>query len=74
MRTLKVKVKPNSRVSALEEQADGSWLARVTAPPVDGRANAALIELVAAHFGLRKAEVVLKSGASGHLKLLQIPG
>jgi uncharacterized protein (TIGR00251 family) len=73
LRTLKVRVKPGSRVSALEEQADGSWLARVKAPPVDGRANAALVELVAAHFGLRKAEVVIKSGTSGRSKLVQIP-
>ena len=74
MRTLKVKVRPNSRLVALEEQADGTWLARVKAPPVDGRANDALVELVAAHFGLRKAEVVIRSGASGRSKLVQIPG
>jgi uncharacterized protein (TIGR00251 family) len=73
LRTLRVNVKPNSRVTALEEQADGSWLARVKAPPVDGRANEALVELVAAHFGLRKAEVVIRSGASGRSKFVQIP-
>ena len=72
MRTLTVKVKPNSRVIALESQADGTWIAMVKAPPVDGRANEALIELVAAHFGLRKAQVVIRSGASGRLKLVQI--
>jgi uncharacterized protein (TIGR00251 family) len=72
VRTLRIKVKPNSRVEALVELEDGSWEARVKAPPVDGKANAALIALVAAHFGLRKAQVVLKSGASGRLKLVQI--
>lgn len=66
-------MKPNARVAALEEQVDGSWLARVQAPPADGRANAALIELVAAHFGVRKAQVVIKSGASGRVKLVQVP-
>jgi len=71
-RTLKVKVKPGSRVEALEEQADGSWLARVKAPPVDGKANDALIALVAVHFGVRKAQVHIKSGASSRLKLISI--
>ena len=57
MRTLKLKVKPGSRDESLTEQDDGTWLARVKAPPVDGKANAAVIALVAAHFGLRKAQV-----------------
>jgi uncharacterized protein (TIGR00251 family) len=71
-RTLKVKVKPGSRVDELVQLEDGSWLARVKAPPVDGKANAAVIGLIATHFGLRKAQVTLRSGASGRLKLFQI--
>ena len=71
-RTLKVKVKPGSRVDELTQLEDGTWLARVKAPPVDGKANAAVIGLIATHFGLRKAQVTLRSGASGRLKLFQI--
>ena len=71
-RTLKVKVKPGSRTEELAEQTDGTWLARVKAPPVDGRANEALIALVAAHFDVRKAQVSIRSGASGRLKLISI--
>jgi len=74
MRTLKLKVKPGSRDESLIEQEDGTWLARVKAPPVDGKANAAVIALVAAHFGLRKSQVTIKSGASGRLKLVQLEG
>jgi hypothetical protein len=69
---LRVKVKPNSRVEELAVLEDGSWEARVKAPPVDGKANAALIALVARHFNVRKAQVRIKSGASGRLKLVQI--
>jgi len=68
MRTIRLKVKPGSRVDELTEQADGTWLARVKAPPVDGKANAAVIDLVARHFGLRKAQVNIKSGAGARLK------
>jgi uncharacterized protein (TIGR00251 family) len=72
MRTLKLKVKPGSRVEELSMLEDGSWLARVKSPPVDGKANAALIALVAKHFGLRKAQVHIKSGAAGRSKLVQL--
>ena len=70
--TLKVKVKPNARASSLEQTADGTWLARLKSPPVDGKANAELIALVADHFHCRKAAVLIKSGASGRMKLLKI--
>ena len=72
MKTIRVKVKPQSRVSALEETSDGTWIARVKAPPVDGKANAELTELVAERFGVRKAQVLIKSGAGARLKLVQI--
>jgi uncharacterized protein (TIGR00251 family) len=72
MRTLKVKVRPGSRTEELTKLPDGSWQARVKAPPVDGKANAALIVLVAAHFGLRKSQVSIRSGASGRMKLVQL--
>jgi len=72
MRTLRVRVKPGSRVDALVELEDGSYEARVKALPVDGKANVALIALVAAHFDVRKAQVNIKSGASARIKLIQI--
>ncbi len=73
MTTLRVKVKPNARESSLEEGTDGVWLARLKAPPVDGKANAELIALVARRFGCRKSAVSIKSGASGRLKLVVVP-
>jgi len=72
MRTLRVKVKPGSRREQLAEQADGSWIAHVKAPPVDGKANIALIALVAGHFGLRRAQVSILSGAGSRLKRVQL--
>ncbi|MBS0556506.1 MAG: DUF167 domain-containing protein [Proteobacteria bacterium] len=71
MRTLSVKVKPNARASSLEE-ADGVWLAQLKSPPVDGKANAELIALVAEKFGCRKNQVTIKAGAGGRMKLVCI--
>ena len=71
-RFLRVKVKPNARTSTLEEQPEGIWLARIKAPPVDGKANAELIELVARRFGCARSAVSIKSGAGGRMKLVKI--
>jgi uncharacterized protein (TIGR00251 family) len=65
-------VKPNARSVGIEEQPDGTFVVRVKAPPVDGKANAELISVVAEHFGVRKAQVSIKSGASGRMKLVQV--
>lgn len=72
MQRFQVKVKPNARRSHLELQEDGSWLAWLKAPPVDGKANQELIALVAGHFALRKARVRIKAGTTGRSKLVEI--
>ena len=70
---LQVKVKPNARASLLEQKDDGTWHAQLKSPPVDGKANAELIALVAERFGCRKAHVTIKAGASGRMKLVHLP-
>ena len=55
MPLLMVKAKPNSRVSALTRQDDGTWLAQLKSAPVDGKANAELIGLVARECGISTA-------------------
>jgi uncharacterized protein YggU (UPF0235/DUF167 family) len=74
LKLLTIKGKPGARVSVLVEQPDGSWLAQVAAQPVDGAANEVLIRLVAEHFGVRRAQVRIKSGASSRSKRIEIDG
>lgn len=71
-RTLSIKVKPNARESSLEEAGDGTWLAKLKSPPVDGKANAELIELVARAFGCSRSAVSIRSGAGARLKLVRV--
>ena len=72
MTTIQVKVKPNARVSTLEEMTNGPWRAQLKSPPVDGKANKELVALIARHFGCPKSAVSIKSGASGRMKLVTI--
>lgn len=71
-RIIQVKVTPRARESSLTQAADGTWVAKLKSPPVDGKANAELVALVARHFECSKAAVSIKSGASGRRKLVQI--
>jgi uncharacterized protein (TIGR00251 family) len=72
MMTIQVKVKPSARISMLERNDDGTWLARLKSAPVDGKANAELVGLIAERFGCRKADVEIRSGAGGRMKLVRI--
>ena len=71
---LQIRVKPRARVSALVRGSSGEWIAHVTAPPVDGKANAEVIGLVARHFGCAKSAISIKAGASGRTKLVRVEG
>ena len=72
--TLRVKVRPRARASSLEQGADGVWVARLKSPPVDGKANRELVELVANYFRCPKGAVTIKVGASGRIKVLEVDG
>lgn len=70
--TLQIKVKPRAQVSELCQMNDGSWVARLKSPPVDGKANRELVTLVAEAFQCHKSAVSIKAGASGRIKLVTI--
>lgn len=61
-RLLRVKVKPNARAASLTEGPGGVWQASLRSPPVDGKANAELVALVAERFGRPKSAISIKSG------------
>ena len=69
---IQVKVKPRARTSELVQEADGTWTARLKAPPVDGKANEELVGLIAGKFRCRRSAVSIKAGASGRTKLVRI--
>jgi uncharacterized protein len=69
---LQIKVKPNAKQSSLAQSEDGTWVATIKSPPVDGKANLELIGLVAAQMGCAKAAVSIKTGATGRMKLVKI--
>jgi uncharacterized protein (TIGR00251 family) len=74
---LAVRLSPRGSRNAMEgveTGADGkAYLKiRLTAPPVDGAANAALIGFLADLLGVKKAAILIRSGETSRLKILQI--
>jgi uncharacterized protein (TIGR00251 family) len=71
-RFIEVKVRPHSASSSLRQDESGGWVAELRSPPVDGKANAELIALVAKQFDCPRSAVSIKRGGSGRAKLLKI--
>lgn len=72
MMTLAVHVQPRASRNAVVGWHGEALKVALTAPPVDGAANAALIAFIAAHFGLRRHQVSLLRGDSSRQKLLAL--
>lgn len=72
MSIISVKVKPNSKKQAIQEETDGSLTVYLKSPPVDGKANQELIEILAKKFDLRKSQVTIKVGLSSRNKVIEL--
>jgi uncharacterized protein len=69
---VRVKVKPSSKQQKFEEAEDGSLVVWLKSPPVDGKANQELIELLAKKFKVSKSQVAIASGLNSKQKLVEI--
>ncbi|MEW6230690.1 MAG: DUF167 domain-containing protein [Chloroflexota bacterium] len=73
--TLTVKVIPRSgRDEIVGLKADGAWRIRLKAPPVEGRANEALVSFLADSLGVAKDQLEIVAGHAGRRKLLRLTG
>jgi uncharacterized protein (TIGR00251 family) len=67
-----VRVVPRASKPGIAGVRDGALLVRLQSPPVDGAANAELIELIAKAFGAAKRDVSMESGERSKLKRIAI--
>jgi len=71
---LRVRLQPRASRSEVTGERDGAVLVRVTAPPVDGKANAALCTLLARMAGVAPSRVSVVRGATGRNKVVRVEG
>jgi uncharacterized protein (TIGR00251 family) len=69
---LEVLVQPRASRTRVVGEHDGRLKIQLAAPPVDGEANAALVEFLAAALGVRKAEVTIVRGDTGRRKTVRV--
>jgi len=68
---IQVKVKPNSRTEELSQEGD-SFIIKVKEPPKEGKANQAVIRLLAEHFGVPQSRVRILSGFRSRNKVIEV--
>jgi uncharacterized protein (TIGR00251 family) len=72
--TFAVKVHPRARKNAVTGRVGDALKVALTAPPVDGKANQAVVEFFADLFQIPRASVTIASGASSRNKVMRITG
>ena len=68
-----IRVTPRASANAVGGARDGALLVRVTAPPVEGKANDAVVEVLAEALDVPRGEVRLEQGAATRTKRVSVP-
>lgn len=68
---IQVKVKPNSKTGEVSREGD-NFIVKVREPPKEGKANQAVIKLLAEHFGVSQSQVKILSGFRSRNKVIEI--
>lgn len=74
MKTLHIIVKPNSKASSIQEGLDGTLLVSVKEPPLEGRANKAVVVALSEYLKVAKTDIQITRGLKAKYKTVQICG
>lgn len=67
-----VKVIPRSSRNEITKVSDGEYKAKLTAPPVGGKANEMLIKVLAEYFNISKSSLRIIGGKTARVKIVEI--
>ena len=71
---LRLRVAPGARRAGIVGRHGSAWKVRVAAPPADGRANAAVVDLLAETLGVPASAVTVVSGHGARDKVVALAG
>lgn len=69
---IKIYIQPNSKKSGYAGLYDGLPKLKITAPPVDGAANAEIIKIFSKLLNIPKSDIIISSGQASRIKTLDI--
>jgi uncharacterized protein (TIGR00251 family) len=72
--TLTLHIQPGAKKTEVAGEHGDALKIRLAAPPVDGKANAALLAFIAERLGVPKSAVTLKSGQASRRKVVEVEG
>ncbi len=72
--TLEIRVLPRASRNEIAWQAENRYRVKLTAPPVEGKANQALIKLLARHLVIPKRDISILAGSSSRTKTIRVAG
>ncbi|MDQ5918436.1 MAG: uncharacterized protein QG660_1549 [Pseudomonadota bacterium] len=72
--TLTLHIQPGAKKTEVAGEHGDALKIRLAAPPVDGKANAALLAFIAERLGVPKSAVTLKSGQTSRRKVVEVEG
>ena len=72
--TLTLHIQPGAKKTEIAGEHGDALKIRLAAPPVDGKANAALLEFIADRLEVTKSAVTLKSGQTSRRKVVEVGG
>ena len=72
--TFSIQIQPRASKNEIMRIDDGRLKIRLTAPPVDGAANEALVKFLADQFNVSRSQVEIVSGHTGREKIIKISG
>lgn len=67
-----VEVKVNAKENAIVEISSSHYAVRLKASPIQGKANRALINILATHFDIARSRITIVSGISTRKKFIEI--
>ena len=74
MADIEVRVVPRAKRNEIGGERDGRLLVRVAAPPVEGRANAAVVKLLSKALGVPRSAVTIARGETSRDKTISVEG
>ncbi len=74
MRKINLRVIPRARQNKIEVDTDGMYRVHITAAPVDGAANIAVVRAMAEYFNVPKSQIKILRGETSRNKVIEIPG
>ncbi|MEK7634802.1 MAG: DUF167 domain-containing protein [Patescibacteria group bacterium] len=67
-----VKAKPNTKEEKVEKISETNFIVAIKKPPIQGKANTAIVKALAKYFGIASSRIVIISGIYSKQKVFEI--